>query len=391
MKKHIDVLELFAGVGGFRVGLENGNSDFFVTKYANQWEPSRKVQVAFDIYNKHYPDSINLNRDISEITDEEFQKMNVDMIVGGFPCQDYSVARSISNEEGIEGKKGVLFWEIKRAIENIKPKYLLLENVDRLLKSPSKQRGRDFAIMLKTFDDLGYNVQWRVIKAADYGMPQRRRRIFIWVYKRRSWNKKKNIFDLAFKIEKLSKKENNFVLPDDIFDISDNFSAEFLNSGEMIEGKIETRQVIPIKSREVPLKTILEPEEKVDKNKYISGERLEKFKYLRDSKKVQRRNVNGFEYQYSEGAMSEYDDLEKSGRTMLTSEGTTNRSTHLLKINGKYRILMPVEAERLNMFPDNWTEGATDNQRFFLMGNALVTGVVSELAKVIEASIKTGK
>lgn len=388
MNKHIGVLELFAGVGGFRLGLESNNSDFFVTKYANQWEPSRKVQIAFDIYNKHFPNSINMNQDITKITDEEFKRMKVDMIVGGFPCQDYSVARSISNEKGIEGKKGVLFWEIKRAIENINPKYLLLENVDRLLKSPAKQRGRDFAIMLKTFDDLGYNVQWRVVNAADYGMPQRRRRVFIWAYKRRTWNKKKNIFDLAFKVEKIAKKESDFKLLSDIFDISDNFSAEFLNSGEMIDGEIRTRQIIPIKKKEVPLKTILEPEEYVDKNKYISGKRLEKFNYLRNSKKVPRKDINGFEYLYSEGAMSEYDNLDKPGRTMLTSEGTTNRSTHLLKVDGKYRLLMPIEAERLNMFPDNWTEGATDNQRFFLMGNALVTGIVSELAKIIETSLK---
>lgn len=388
MKKHIDVLELFAGVGGFRLGLESNNSDFFVTKYANQWEPSRKVQIAFDIYNRHFTNSVNLNQDITKITDVEFKKMKVDMIVGGFPCQDYSVARSISNEKGIEGKKGVLFWEIKRAIENINPKYLLLENVDRLLKSPAKQRGRDFAIMLKTFDDLGYNVQWRVINAADYGMPQRRRRVFIWAYKRQTWDKKKNIFDLAFEVEKIAKKEADFKLVSDILDISDNFSADFLNSGEMTDGEIKTRQIIPIKRKEVPLKTILEPEEYIDENKYISGERLEKFKYLRDSKKVPRKDINGFEYLYSEGAMSEHDNLDKPGRTMLTSEGTTNRSTHLLKIDGKYRLLMPIEAERLNMFPDNWTEGATDNQRFFLMGNALVTGIVSELAKIIETSLK---
>src|SRR5699024_5905062 len=106
-----------------------------------------------------------------------------DLIVGGFPCQDYSVARSLSGEKGIQGKKGVLFWEIARAIENTHPKYVLLENVDRLLKSPSSQRGRDFAVMLATFQHFDYSVEWRVINAADYGFPQRRRRVFIFAYK----------------------------------------------------------------------------------------------------------------------------------------------------------------------------------------------------------------
>jgi len=82
----------------------------------------------------------------------------------------------------LKGKKGVLFWEIIRATEIIKPKYLILENVDRLLKAPSKQRGRDFAIMLTAFNNLGYSVEWRVINAAEYGRSQRRRRVFFFVY-----------------------------------------------------------------------------------------------------------------------------------------------------------------------------------------------------------------
>ena len=115
----------------------------------------------------------------------------VDMIVGGFPCQDYSVARSKKNELGIEGKKGVLFWEIIRATEVIRPKYLILENVDRLLKAPSNQRGRDFAIMLAAFNQLGYSVEWRVINAADYGRAQRRRRVFFFVFRNDTkWGKR---------------------------------------------------------------------------------------------------------------------------------------------------------------------------------------------------------
>ena len=183
MNEAINVFEMFAGVGGFRIGLENSNANKYITKWSNQWEPSRKSQDAFEVYNYQYPDSINMNIDVEEISDEDFSKMNADLIVGGFPCQDYSVARSSKGELGIQGKKGVLFWQIIRATEIIKPKYLVLENVDRLLKSPTSQRGRDFAIMLAAFNQLGYSVEWRVINAAEYGRAQRRRRIFIYVYR----------------------------------------------------------------------------------------------------------------------------------------------------------------------------------------------------------------
>lgn len=181
--KVLKILDLFAGVGGFRIGLENANPQLFQTKWANQWEPSRKSQDAFEVYNYRFKDSENLNISIEDITNEQFKNMDADMIVGGFPCQDYSVARSKKMEMGIEGKKGVLFWEIIRATSQIRPKYLILENVDRLLKSPSKQRGRDFAIMLSAFDNLGYSVEWRVINAAEYGGAQRRRRVFFFIYR----------------------------------------------------------------------------------------------------------------------------------------------------------------------------------------------------------------
>ncbi|WP_394802615.1 DNA cytosine methyltransferase [Staphylococcus simulans] len=221
MTRKLNVIELFAGVGGFRVGLEKANKSFFETIYSNQWEPSTKTQHAFDCYNSHFPNSINTNLDIAKIPNNEFKKINANLLVGGFPCQDYSVARSLNNELGIKGKKGVLFWEIKRAIEVINPKYILLENVDRLLKSPANQRGKDFSIMLAVFRDLGYNVEWRVINAADYGAPQKRRRIFIFAYEKNiDFSKKMNedigeaiiyengFFQKEFPTEKFSYIEN---------------------------------------------------------------------------------------------------------------------------------------------------------------------------------------
>ncbi|HHT7774689.1 TPA: DNA cytosine methyltransferase [Streptococcus suis] len=415
------ILELFAGVGGFRIGLENANSDLFKTKWANQWEPSRKSQDAFEVYNFHFPDSENINISISEITDEAFSKMDADIIVGGFPCQDYSVARSKKNEQGIEGKKGVLFWEIIRATRIIKPKYLILENVDRLLKAPSKQRGRDFAIMLTAFNQLGYSVEWRVINAAEYGRSQRRRRVFFFVY-RNDTDFAKNIdkqfetddsifednkyddyifysglFATQFPIKPYPVKDRQvfYELPDDIVEVSDNFTGTVWNTGIMRHGKyysIDTEQ--NYEGNPITLGEILQDEKEVAEKYFLTDKaKLEKFQYLRGAKRIERTSADGHTYIYSEGGMSPYDSLDLPGRTMLTSEGTVNRSTHFLKVNGKYRLITPIEAERLQDFPDNWTakkklsDGSivevSDKMRMFFMGNALVTEIVKEIGEFI--------
>jgi DNA (cytosine-5)-methyltransferase 1 len=423
----INVLELFAGVGGFRIGLENSNSEKFVTKWSNQWEPSRKSQDAFEVYDYQYSETENINEDIEEIADEVFEKMDADLIVGGFPCQDYSVARSKKGELGIQGKKGVLFWQIIRATEIIKPKYLILENVDRLLKSPSSQRGRDFAIMLAAFDQLGYSVEWRVINAAEYGRAQRRRRVFIYIYRNdlpfakyadEKYEKfeQKNLFGdeavLPNRYEEYIFEDGLFArqfpiqetpfkgrhaygrLNEDIVEISDNYSAgKMWNTGVMRHGVYYTYDTKPVEEEPIPLKEILQPEEVVDEKYYLTDEQIEKFEYLRGPKKIERTSASGHNYVYSEGGMSPNDDIDLPGRTMLTSEGTVNRSTHLLNIDDRYRFITPIEAERMQDFPDDWTkykklktgevEEVTDRMRLFFMGNALVTGIVKRIGDEI--------
>lgn len=430
MNETINVLELFAGVGGFRIGLEESNPNKYITKWSNQWEPSRKSQDAFEVYDYQFPDSINLNIDVEEIPDEDFAKMDADMIVGGFPCQDYSVARSTKGELGIQGKKGVLFWQIIRATEIIKPKYLLLENVDRLLKSPTSQRGRDFAIMLAAFNQLGYSVEWRVINAAEYGRAQRRRRVFIYVYRNDlPWAQyldekyeqveQKNLFgDEAvlpnryedyifaeglfarqFPVKEIPVKGRHAFgrLSDDVVEVSDNYSeGKMWNTGVMRHGVYYTYDTAPIEETPITLGEILQDESEIDERYYLTEEQIEKFEYLRGPKKIKRTAGNGHSYVYSEGGMSPYDDLDLPGRTMLTSEGSMNRSTHLLYVNDRYRFITPIEAERMQDFPDDWTKykktedgkivEVTDRMRLFFMGNALVTGIVKcigdELQKI---------
>ena len=417
----MNVLELFAGVGGFRIGLENANPDYFRTLWSNQWEPSRKSQDAFEVYNYHFPDSENINVSIADITDEQFAEMNADMIVGGFPCQDYSVARSKKNEQGIEGQKGVLFWEIVRATRIIRPRFLILENVDRLLKAPSKQRGRDFAIMLTAFNNLGYSVEWRVINAADYGRSQRRRRVFFFIYRNdipfalqmdQRFEEQEQVFDenryddyifheglfaTQFPIMNTPVKKRHvyYELPEDIVEVSDNFSGTVWNTGVMRHGRYYSIDTAPNYDGEpITLGEILQNEEEVPEKFFINDPaKLEKFQYLRGPKRIERTSADGHTYIYSEGGMSPTDDLNLPGRTMLTSEGTVNRSTHFLHVNERYRLITPVEAERLQDFPDNWTalkklsDGTvtevSDKMRMFFMGNALVTDIVRKIGEFI--------
>lgn len=419
------VVELFAGVGGFRCGLnevkefnpttgkaiEKDNWNFV---WANQWEPSTKTQAAFDCYCERFGESDNhVCKDIHEITTEEIDKIpNHTLLVGGFPCQDYSVARSLSNEKGIEGKKGVLWWDIASVLEARTPPFVLLENVDRLLRSPSTQRGRDFAIMLRTFLDNGYAVEWRVINAAEYGFPQRRRRVFIFAYHESTNYYKqmckvppeqliytKGIFASNFPITDVKLEKGKTNISEDTFEdivyISDEFKDfHFFNAGCMINGDAYTYKVEPNYSGEyITLGEILETD--FDEKYIISSEKLEKWKYLKGSKKLERKKPNGETYCYSEGAIAFPDHLDAPARTMLTSESTTNRSSHIIGVdedNDIYRTLTPVEAERIQMFPDNWTnvesKAMTERRRYFMMGNALVVGIVQKLGKYLEEIIK---
>lgn len=420
------VLELFAGVGGFRIGLEKADKKLYHTLWSNQYEPARKSQDAFEVYDYHYSDTENINIDIQKVPDKTFARMDADLIVGGFPCQDYSVARSLSNEMGIEGKKGVLFWEIIRATRIIRPKYLILENVDRLLKAPARQRGRDFSIMLASFNQLGYSVEWRVINAAEYGRAQRRRRVYFFVYRNdlpyaqkldKIYENSSNnlnlldfdehkydeyifntgLFAQEFPIKPIPYKNRQafYQLPSDIVEISDTFKGKVFNTGVMRHGCYYTIDTVPTGTEKpIPLKDILQPENEVDSKYYVTDEdKIKKFEYLRGPKKIERTSKDGHKYIYSEGGMSPYEDLNLPSRTMLTSEGSVNRSTHWLKINGKYRLLTPIEAERLQDFPDNWTKYkktsdgvkvVSDRMRMFFMGNALVTTIIERIGKQLK-------
>ncbi len=400
--KKLKVVELFAGVGGFRLGLEEHNK--YEVVWSNQWEPQTKTQHASLIYEDRFGPNGHSSEDIETVPTSEIPKH--DMLCGGFPCQDYSVATTLKNSKGLIGKKGVLWWSIHRILSEIKdkPTFLFLENVDRLLKSPSSQRGRDFAVMLQSLNDLGYAVEWRVINAADYGMPQRRRRVFFLGYKKDSkvykqlkkntptdWLLKEGVIQNTFKAEQDS-EVSKFVLDNDLVDISNNFNiggkkSLFENTGMMIDGEITTLKTFPVyKGKPTPLKSILE-KGKVDEEFFIPKSELPQWNYLKGAKSEERVSADGFVYKYAEGSMVFPDDINKPSRTIITSEGgkSPSRFRHAIQTKNGLRRLTPLELERLNMFPDNHTEfnGVTNSKRGFLMGNALVVGVVEKIGETL--------
>ena len=400
--KKLKVVELFAGVGGFRLGLEEHNK--YEVVWSNQWEPQTKTQHASLIYEDRFGSNGHSNVDIETVPTDEIP--NHDLLCGGFPCQDYSVATTLKNSKGLIGKKGVLWWSIHRILSEMKhkPAFLFLENVDRLLKSPSSQRGRDFAVMLQSLNDLGYAVEWRVINAADYGMPQRRRRVFFLGYKKDTkvykqlkkstptdWLLKDGVIQNTFKAEQDS-EVSEFVLDNDLVDISNNFNVGgkkslFENTGMMIDGEVTTLKTFPVyKGKPTPLKSILE-KGKIDEEFFIPKSELPQWKYLKGAKSEERVSAEGYVYKYAEGSMVFPDDVDQPSRTIITSEGgkSPSRFRHAIQTKDGLRRLTPLELERLNMFPDNHTEfkGVTNSKRGFLMGNALVVGVVEKIGETL--------
>ena len=400
--KKLKVIELFAGVGGFRLGLEDTGN--YEVVWSNQWEPSTKMQHASMVYEARFGPENHINADISEVKTEAVP--DGDILVGGFPCQDYSVATTLQNSKGLLGKKGVLWWSIYRILSEKKnpPKYLFLENVDRLLKSPSNQRGRDFALMLKSLDDLGYAVEWRVINAADYGMPQRRRRVFFLGYHKTTslykklksalpeeWIYESGTMANAFPIGGTSSKINTFEIKDGLVLLSENFNVEeklspFQNTGFFINGMVHTTKTTPnYDGTSAVLGSVLE-KANIHNEFYIPENDYPKWEYLKGAKKETRTAKSGFSYNYSEGSMIFPDALDNASRTIITGEGgkSPSRFKHVIQTKKGLRRLTPIELERLNMFPDQHTalEGISNTKRAFFMGNALVVGVVKKIGQV---------
>ena len=408
--KEIKVVELFAGVGGFRLGLEAASDNYKII-WADQWEPYAPVQYAFECYEAHFGRSFaHVCKDIAKAKGDV---PDHDLLVGGFPCQDYSIMKK--NSAGIEGKKGVLWWQIDDIVQDKRPDYILLENVDRIIRSPAKQPGRDFSIILRCLYEKGYAVEWRVINAADYGQGQRRRRTFILAYHNTTalfqnlaedicvhglkcmhrFVMDDGVLAKAFPVQGHSRYYteswiDEFQYPD-ISSVSSAQKASFYSAGIMMNGRIYSVDVTPRFEAPVPLKAILDSGA-VDDHYYVKDEDLPRWRYAKGAKQEHRIRKDGSKYLFTEGVVRFPEPLDKPSRTMLTSESQVGRTSHVVTdLNtGRLRVLTPVECEKLNGFPVGWTDtGMPEQMRYFCMGNALVVPIVTrigvELARAIEA------
>lgn len=420
----LKVAELFAGVGGFRLGLEGYHNPAhptmnlpaagpYKTIWANQWEPpgTESKQFAASCYKTRFGNDSVINEDIHEVIAQfergERKIPDVDMVVGGFPCQDYSVAKPLSQAGGIEGKKGVLWWDIYNFLRmkgpEKQPRYVLLENVDRLLKSPASQRGRDFAIILSCLNELGYSVEWRVINSGEYGFPQRRKRTYIlarltgkvWDLSERLTS---GVMAEAFPIE--VPEEVHYVdIPDDPYEATQSFNkggklSPFMDAGAMQDGRVATAKIIEAyDGPRMTLGDVLVDEAEVPEEFFIEPDKLPQWEYLKGAKREKRVNkATGFEYTYSEGAMAFPDATDRPSRTILTGEGGrgASRFKHVIRCaDGRYRRLVPDELDQLQGFPRGWTDtGMTDGRRAFCMGNALVVGIPHRIGIALAGSIE---
>lgn len=405
----ISVLELFAGVGGFRLGLEgfegkSSSSGYheplenrvpYKVLYSNQWEPSVKVQHANIIYkskfqsNGHFPFDIKrLIENVSGLIDNK-----CDLLTAGFPCPDFSVASLRKNSKGVRGNKGKLWFSIIDLIEALKkrrmqPNYLLFENVDRMLKSPTYPvPGKDFKVILGDLDRLKYNVEWKVINAADYGFPQKRKRVFIFCHKRKD------------SLESVLKSYSNEEIVESKGIISSAFNSEiiherkdtdnckFADSGIMKNGLIKHFKTKPIYDGKYQNLGDVIYNGKIPTEYFLNEADLDRWRYEKGRKEKPKITPDGKPYTWSEGSIQFPDLLEKPSRTIITSEGgkSVSRIRHVIfdKTYKKYRRLLPIEIEQLNMFPKDFTkhDGIIDSRRVFLMGNAIVVGVVEKIGQ----------
>ena len=425
------VLELFAGVGGFHYGLEQANEQrqaqglprAYDVVWANQWEPGCKHQHASRVYAERWG-LAPVNRNLFEVLDDADEMARIDsleptMLVGGFPCQDYSVARPSSKSEGLRGKKGVLWWAVhgllqSRLVAGLPIETVMLENVDQLINSSKECRGRDFAIILSSLQSLGYAVAWQVVNAANYGYAQKRKRVFIvavhettpaWQAWRlgtlspANWIASESPLAQGLPVQVVD-AVRTFPVGADILETQETYRAMkgnkslFANAGLCVAGTVWTARVAAAtitdhtdfvgRVEPLTLGDVIGQTADVPPEFYVPEEALARWQFLKGAKSIERVKADGSVRPYSEGAMSFPDRLDAPSRTVITSEGgrAASRTTHVVRTSdGRLRRLTPDELDALNGFPRGFTcvDGVSDAKRAFLMGNALVTGVVARI------------
>jgi DNA (cytosine-5)-methyltransferase 1 len=277
-------------------------------------------KYAKSIYKRHFPEHKDYG-DATKIITSELP--DFDLLVGGFPCQAFSIA---GKRKGFMDTRGTLFFEIARILSDKRPRYFLLENVQGLLSHDS---GKTFQSIIGVLADIGYRVQWQLLNTKDYGLPQNRERIFI---------------------AGCIRKESGFK----VFPITVSDAENEPKSREKQEGK---SWVSTIDSR--------------------YGQRWSTETYVREArlKELTNNQPQGYRVYDSSGLSS----------TLAGEAGGVGAKTGLYQVESEIRRLTPIECERLQGFPENWTkfgkdgETISDTQRYKCLGNAVSTNVIQRI------------
>ncbi len=333
-QKEIRYFSMFTGVGGFELGIGNrakcvGFSE--INQYASQLLRAKWPEI------KNHGDATKINP--GELP--EF-----DMLCGGFPCQAFSIA---GKRRGFNDTRGTMFFEIARILAVKRPKIVLLENVKGLL---NHEKGKTFSVILETLDELGYETQWMVLNSKFFGVPQNRERVFI--------------------IGSLRGTSRSEILP---------FRESRANTSEGDrKGKSNTSNTITA-------------------GYHKRGGRGTHIKYIKKDRRQHSRvySTEGISPTLA-GASKLSGDCTPKIKAVLTPDRPTKRQhgrrfkedgepsftltgqdIHGISDGEKIRRLTPIECERLQGFPDNWTEGFSDTQRYKMMGNAVTVNVVKAI------------
>lgn len=337
------------------------NAKDYPIEYISDWECvgySEIDKYAIQIYNSHfnhknYGDATTINTN---------DLPNFDLLVGGFPCQAFSVA---GKRKGFDDTRGTLFFEIARILRDKRPRYLVLENVKGLLSHDS---GKTFQTILGVLSDLGYTVEWQVLNSKNFGVPQNRERVFIIGYIRGERRPK------VFPIRRITEQTLNFLggaetkrwLEDD-----KSFSRNF-PQGSRVYGVDGISATLASNAGGLGAKTglyCINTRSRTDEIYYEKSPTItasmhkEMLKVaipvLTPDRENKRQNGRRF---------------KEDGEPAFT---LTGQDKHGIYDGYRIRRLTPIECERLQGFPDNWTGGLSDTQRYKCLGNAVTVNVIN--------------
>ena len=341
-------VSLFAGVGGFDLALTRNGAEVVASVEINK--NSRKV------LQKQFPNTTNLE-DVKNVTGQQLFDLGFDsngIIVGGFPCQDLSRA---GKRAGLAGERSGLFWEMRRIIEETQAKYFIFENVQGALTSDG---GRDLGIILGSLAQIGYGVAYRVLDARYFGVPQRRRRIFI-----------------VGVLGDTGKSAGQ------ILDIKGSLIGGF---GKDFEEGDETspiiRKSIESKSRYLTFSKVRRAQNKEDYETWTDRNFANTLNLFDNAGPTRATEL------LIRNELFEQICIECGNDDSLEEHPFCSECIEIGYESWKFvRRMTPLEFERLQGFPDNWTEGMPDSFRYSAMGNAVAVPVVDWIIKrLMEAS-----